>query len=209
MKVSVSFLSSKDKSVFLKKINLTDADYIHVDYMDGKFVSNMSLPFKELKKIYKYTSKRLDVHLMSVKPLKMIKKMATLNTEYITFHLELDEDLDKYIDTIHSYGIKAGISIKPNTDISLLEKYLDKIDLVLIMSVEPGRGGQEFLMDTPSRINDLLNLLIKNEKKNIVIEVDGGINNETAKLCSNVDILVSGSYIVNSTDYQVAIDSLR
>lgn len=209
MKISVSFLSSSDKAAFLKKLNLTDADYVHVDYMDGKFVTNKSLPFKELKKIYKYTSKRLDVHLMAVKPNKLIKKFAILNTEFITIHLELNENIEALLDLIHSYGIKAGIAIKPNTDINLLKDYLDKIDMILVMSVEPGKGGQPFIESTPERVQSIINLLNANEKHNILINVDGGINNETSKKIKGADILVSGNYVSSSNDYQEAITSLR
>ena len=209
MKISVSFLSSSDKGKDLKKLNLTDVEYIHVDYMDGKFVSNKSLPYKELKKIYKYTSKRLDVHLMAVKPSRLIKKFALLNTEFITVHIEIKEDINKLIDMIHSYGIKAGISINPDTDISLLEKYIDNIDMILVMSVYPGKGGQEFIDKTPERIIEIKRMLHEKGKDNILISVDGGINDETAKYIDNVDILVSGSYIVKSDNFQDSINKLR
>lgn len=208
MKISASFLTSRDKSKDLKKLNLTDVDYIHVDYMDGKFVKNVSLPFRELKKIYKYTSKRLDVHLMASKPDKLIKKFASLNTEYITIHVEINRDIKKLLNLIHEYGIKAGLAINPDTDINLLKDYLEDIELILVMGVYPGKGGQEFIDETVKRVKEVKKIIKKSEK-NILISVDGGINNETKKKVENADILVSGSYIVNSDNFQETITKLR
>lgn len=209
MLISTSFLSSTNLARDLKKLNKTDTDYIHVDVMDGKFVENKTLPFKEMKHISKCTSKRLDVHLMVENPEHYIDDYATLNTEYITIHLEI-ENPKKYIEQIKEYGIKAGISIKPGTDIKELIPYLPLVEQVLIMSVEPGKGGQTFLEETISRIKELRKIL-KTYKLNCIINVDGGINNETVEKCKNskVDMIVSGSYIINGEDYQEKIDSLR
>lgn len=210
MKISASFLTSKNKAKDLAKLNLTTIDYIHVDCMDGKFVRQKSLPFRELKKIYKYTSKRLDVHLMAIKPQRLIKKFATLNTEFITIHLELNEDIHKLISLIKKYAIKVGLSIKPNTNIELLKEYLDEIDLILVMSVEPGMGGQEFIKETENRVRTIRNMITSLGKDNILISVDGGINNETKKyVMDEVDIMVSGSYITNSRNFQESIDILK
>jgi len=209
MKISASFLTSKDKARDLKRLNLTDVDYIHVDYMDGKFVNNKSLPFRKLKKIYKYTSKRLDVHLMTKKPEKLIRKFANLNTEYITIHVEIDRNIEKIINMIHAYGIKAGLSVKPNTDIKTLLPYIDKIDLILVMGVEPGRGGQSFIKDTSNKIKEIKDMLIENNLENVLISVDGGINQETKEEASMADILVSGNYITSSNNFQDKITSLR
>ena len=210
MKVAASFLSSNNKAKDLEKLNLTTIDYIHVDYMDGKFVKQKSLPFRELKKVYKYTSKRLDVHLMAVKPAKLIKKFASLNTEFITIHLEINEDKHKLINLIHKYGIKAGLSIKPDTDINLLKDYLDEIEMILVMSVEPGMGGQKFIQESENRVRTIRNMLAALGKSNILINVDGGINDETIKYVEDhVDIVVSGSYITNSSNFQDSIDKLK
>jgi len=209
MKISASFLTSKDKARDLKRLNLTDVDYIHVDYMYGKFVNNKSLPFRKLKKIYKYTSKRLDVHLMTKKPEKLIRKFANLNTEYITIHVEIDRNIEKIINMIHAYGIKAGLSVKPNTDIKTLLPYIDKIDLILVMGVEPGRGGQSFIKDTSNKIKEIKDMLIENNLENVLISVDGGINQETKEEASMADILVSGNYITSSNNFQDKITSLR
>lgn len=209
MKISASFLSSYDKATDLRKLNLTTVDYIHVDYMDGKFVKQKSLSFRQLKKIYKYTSKRLDVHLMAEKPEKLIKKFATLNTEFITFHVEIEKNIPKLIDLIHTYGIKAGLSIKPNTEIDVLKPFLDKIDLILVMSVEPGKGGQAFIPETEKRIKEIRKMLNEEGKDNILISVDGGINEDTKDKVKDADILVSGSYITKSKNFQENIDHLR
>jgi ribulose-phosphate 3-epimerase len=208
MKVSASFLSCSNPAVDLTKLNDTDVDYIHVDIMDGKFVSNKTMPFSEMKNISKYTSKRLDVHLMVEDPKKYIPLYAELNTEYITFHVEIDEDIMECLELIKSYSIKAGLSIKPNTKVSELIPYLPYIDMVLVMSVEPGVGGQPFIKESEERINEVRALL---DSYNIpaVINVDGGINEETVKRCRKCDIVTSGSYIVKSNNFQEKISSLR
>jgi len=207
MKISVSYLSSKNLVEDLRKLNVTNADYIHVDVMDGWFVRNKSLPFKKLKDIHKYTNKRLDVHLMVKKPYKYIDDYATLNTEFITIHVE-SKKVDKTLEMIESYGIKKGLSIKPNTPLEELVPYLNDIDLILVMGVEPGRGGQEFIEATVDRVKALKNLL-KEKKSNALISVDGGINDIVAEKLKDVDILVSGSYVISSDDYQYQIYKLR
>ena len=206
-KVSVSFLSSKNKEEDLIKLGATDTDYIHVDVMDGKFVKNKNLPFKLLDRLSYTLQKRLDVHLMVNKPNKFIEEYATLNSEYITIHVELPKEvIDSSIELIKSYGIKCGLAIKPNTDINLLKDYLDRIDLILVMSVEPGSGGQEFISETPDRIAKIKELI---GKKKIAINVDGGINDKTVKCLYKANIVVSGSYVVNSDSFMDAIKSLR
>ncbi len=206
-KVSVSFLSSKNKEEDLIKLGATDTDYIHVDVMDGKFVKNKNLPFKLLDRLSYTLQKRLDVHLMVNKPNKFIEEYATLNSEYITIHVELPKEVvDSSIELIKSYGVKCGLAIKPNTDINLLKDYLDRIDLILVMSVEPGSGGQEFIGETPNRIAKIKELI---GKKKIAINVDGGINDKTVKFLDKANIVVSGSYVVNSDSFVDAIKSLR
>lgn len=207
MKVSVSYLSSKNIIEDLRKLTVTDTDYIHVDVMDGKFVKNKTLSFSELKEIHRYTNKRLDVHLMVKKPWKYIDDYATLNTEYITFHVET-KNVSKTLDIIDSYGIKKGLSIKPETSLDELDPYLENIDLVLVMSVNPGKGGQKFIDSTIDRIKELKKK-IKEHKSRVLISVDGGINEDVAKELKDVDILASGSYVINSDDYQEAINKLR
>ncbi len=208
MLVSTSFLSSKDLINDLKKLDQTNTDFIHMDIMDGKFVKTKTMPFKEMRNIYKYTSKRLDVHLMVENPKKYILNYATLNTEYITIHLELNVDIEKNLKLIKDCGIKCGLAIKPDTEIKELVPYLPFLDLILVMSVEPGMGGQEFIKETKDKLSEL-KVLLKEYNSKAKISVDGGINDNTKKYCKDCDILVSGSYIISGRDFQKQIDTLR
>lgn len=208
MKVGVSFLSSKDVVRDLKILNDTDVDYIHVDIMDGKFVSNKTMPFKEMRHISDYTDKRLDVHLMVDDASKYIPLYAELNAEYITIHVEIDEDIEKDLKLIKSFGIKAGLSIKPETKVNELVPYLPYIDQVLIMSVEPGAGGQSFIPESEAKIKET-RALLKSYNIDSIISVDGGVNDTTIKMCRDADMVVSGSYVVLSDNFQEKISSLR
>ena len=208
MKISASFLSSKDLVRDLTQLNETDVDYIHVDIMDGKFVKNKTMPFSEMKNIYKYTSKRLDVHLMVEDPESYIPLYAGLNTEFITFHVEIDKNIEECLKLIHSYSIKAGLSIKPNTKVSELVPYLPFIDMILVMSVAPGEGGQAFIETTEAKIEEV-RALLDAYKSSAVISVDGGVNDKTKSFCARSDILVAGSYILGSDNFQEKISSLR
>ena len=207
-KVSATFLSSKNIPRDLTKLNETDVDYIHVDVMDGKFVENKTLQFNELKYIYKYTSKRLDVHLMVENPSKYIPLYAELNAEYITIHVEIDENIEEDLKLIRSFGIKAGLSVKPDTKVSELIPYLPYIDQVLIMSVEPGAGGQTFIDSSENKIRETRSLL-NSYNIDAIISVDGGIRDTTVKMCRDADMVVSGSYVVLSDNFQEKISSLR
>lgn len=208
MKVSASFLSSKNIAEDLKKLNDTDVDFIHLDIMDGKFVKNKTLPFSEMKNIYKYTTKRLDVHLMVENPAKYIPLYAELNTEYITFHVEVDENIEENLKLIKSYSIKCGLAIKPDTKIKEIIPYLPYLDMILIMSVEPGAGGQEFILASENRIKEIKALLDSYNLKTL-ISVDGGVNATTKYRCQKADMLVAGSYIIKSDNFQEKISSLR
>lgn len=208
MLISTSFLSSKNLIHDLVELDKTDTDYIHVDIMDGKFVKKKTMPFKEMRNIYKYTNKRLDVHLMVKNPKKYIEDYASLNTEYISFHIESDENIEKNLQLIKEYGIKSGLAISPDTEIKELVPYLPLLDLVLVMSVEPGDGGQDFIVKTKDKIKEL-KILLSEYNSDVKISVDGGINDRTKKYCTDCDILVSGSYIINGDDLQEKIDSLR
>lgn len=204
-KVSVSFLSSKKIAKDLMKLENTNADYIHVDVMDGRFVKAKNNPYKALSKNFSSMRKRLDVHLMVTKPSKYIDQYAALNCEYITVHAELKENILDLIDKIKSYGIKVGLAVSPETDIELVYDYLDDIDQVLIMSVVPGAGGQEHL-NMQAKIDEL-----KQEigKRRVAIAIDGGLDDETVKFYPSANIIVSGSYVIAGDDYQQRIDSLR
>ena len=208
MMVSASFLSSSNVPLDLKKLNETDVDFIHVDVMDGKFVSNKTMPFSEMKNIYKYTDKRLDVHLMVEDPKKYIPLYAELNTEYITFHVELMDDILENLELIKSYGIKCGLAIKPNTPVKSIVPYLPLLDLVLVMSVEPGLGGQEFISSTEAKLHEL-RALLQTYHSNVLVNVDGGINDVTKEYCHDSDILTAGSFIIKEKSFQRQIDSLR
>lgn len=208
MKISASFLGVVNIADTLRKLNVTDVDYIHVDVMDGKYVKNKTLSFNEFSTIPNYTRKRLDVHLMVKHPLKMIDDYATLNLAFLTVHLDSGDDINKVIERCKLYGIKVGLAINPKDDISIVFPYLDKIDLVLIMSVEPGLPGQEFIKTSLSKINTLKEEL-KNRNLKTLISVDGGINLDNVKYLRDVDIIVSGSAITKSPNYQETITKLR
>ena len=208
MRLSVSILSAYNRIECIKKLNNTNIDYFHIDIMDGKFVDNKELPINEVNKLSKYMEKPLDIHLMVERPLDYINNLNNENIRNITIHEEINGDKIKIINRIKEKGYKAGLSIKPNTDISKLIPYLDYIDIILIMSVEPGLGGQKFIPETVEKI-DNLNKLLNNYNKNIEIEVDGGINNQTIKLLKNkINISVVGSYITISDNYQDKINNL-
>ena len=207
-KVSVSFLSSKNIPGDLVKLDSTDVDFIHVDIMDGKFVENKTMPFSEMKHIYKYTSKRLDVHLMVENPKEYIPLYAELNTECITIHVEIDEDILKDLELIKSYSIKCGLAINPDTKVKELIPYLPYLDEIIVMSVVPGKGGQEFIPEVSEKIKELRALLNSYNIK-ALINVDGGVNDKTKSMCSDADILTSGSYVINSDNFQESISSLR
>ncbi len=204
MKVAVSFIKSLyDEKKTIKLIDMTSADYIHVDIMDGEFVSTKNYDFDDIKLMMDGVSKLLDIHLMVKHPLNYIKGYASLNTKQITFHAEAVDDIYETINEIHSYGIKAGLAINPDTPVERIEKYLDLVDTVLVMSVYPGKGGQQFIVDTSKKIDEL------NHYSDFIIEVDGGINKNTINLVNGADMVVSGSYVCESTDYEKAIESLR
>lgn len=188
----------------ISELNWTSCDYLHIDVMDGVFVDNETMHIDEITLLLRENIKPLDVHLMCSDLKKYIPLYADLMPKYITFHLEAVNNVDEIINFIHSYGIKCGISIKPETSVDELLPYLDNIDLVLVMSVNPGLGGQTFMMESIDKINKLKKL----NKGNYKISVDGGINNETIKYV-DVDIAVSGSYVCMSNDFEGAIRNLR
>ncbi|MBR1718106.1 MAG: ribulose-phosphate 3-epimerase [Bacilli bacterium] len=204
MKISVSILNLKEKNR-IKEIELHRPDYIHIDVMDGIFVDNISCLYNDIKNYlndYNY-----DVHLMVDDVKKYIDEFKLINPKYITFHVETN-NVDDNINYLKKLGIKVGLAINPNTDIKLLLPYLDKIDLVLVMSVQAGYGGQEFIMDSIDRINTLYKYRIKNNLS-YKISVDGGINDKTIKYVENADIVVSGSYVINNSDIDSALNVLR
>ena len=205
IKISPSILASKDRIESVKMLNNTNADYLHIDVMDGVFVPNTQMPVDEILELESYSKLPLDVHLMVTDPESYINRLENKNIEYITIHLEIDKDIEYLISKIKSLNYKVGLSIKPNTSVSELLPYLDKIDLVLIMSVEPGFGGQEFMPNSLIKAKNIRNL-----KKDITIEIDGGIKDTNIEEVKKyIDIAVVGSYITNSNDYQKAINILK
>ena len=206
MKISTSILSCEDRVKAVLELNRTNTSYIHVDVMDGKFVSDVQ--FDSIKKIHSVnlvSKKLLDIHLMVDNPLEYIKQLSDFNIEYITFHVEVNKNIDKIIKSIHDMGYKAGLAICPKTDVKILEKYLDSIDLILVMCVNPGKGGQKFINSSLDKIKKVKELI---GGRDILIEVDGGINDSTIDMVKDVDIAVVGSYIVKSDNYYKAVESL-
>ena len=209
MKVNVSILSNTLKPLdIVKELDKTNADAIHLDIMDGKFVDNKTWTTSEIIKLTKYSNLPLDVHLMVNNPSKYIEDYAMLNTNNITFHYEAVKDVNKVINEIKDYGLKVGIAVNPDTDVKNIYDYLSDIDIVLIMSVYPGKSGQVFINETLDKIKELKDYIVNNNFKTL-ISVDGGINDETGKLCkeAGADILVSASYIHN--DIKNNIDKLK
>ena len=207
MKVAVSILSEKDNyKESIEKINKTDADYLHLDVMDGSFTESSSFSLNESKEIKELCNKKIDVHIMSTNLRKIISEYININPYNITFHIE-NNDIEKYIDLIKEKNIKVGLAINPDTDLSTIYPYLDKIDMILLMSVIPGRGGQSFILDTKDKIVMLKNYIDKNQLS-VLIEVDGGINDKTISLVKDADVAVVGSYIVKSDNYIERVNSL-
>ncbi len=209
MKINVSILSSAIKPQdIVKELDKTKADNIHIDIMDGKFVDNKTWTISEITKITKNSTLPLDVHLMVNNPSKYIEDYAMLNTNDIIFHYEAVKDVNSMIDEIKNYGLKVGIAINPDTDVEKIYQYLNKLDLVLVMSVYPGKSGQTFIEESLDKIKKLRQEIQERNLKTL-ISVDGGINDETGKLCKEVgvDILVSASYI--HRDIKNNIDVLK
>lgn len=194
MILSCSYLSSNEKENTIKKLNKTAIDYIHVDVMDGEFVSNETLDFNRLRNYFYDNKKNLDVHLM-VKNVKLyVELYSLLNPKYITFHIENGNTLE-LINYVKNKNIRVGLAINPDTDVDMIKPFLDKVDLILVMSVVPGRGGQSFIESSLDKIREIRNL-----NKNIVISVDGGINNINIKKIkeAGASMSVIGSYITNN-----------
>ena len=210
MIIAPSVLSSDfaKLGVEIKRLEDNGADWIHVDVMDGHFVPNLTIGAPVVKALNKVSTIPLDVHLMISEPEKYIEDFANAGSDIITFHYEATKEktLD-VIKMIKSRNIKAGLSIKPKTSVREIIPYLNDIDLVLIMTVEPGFGGQKFMKDCADKISEIKDLNINN----LIIEVDGGINNETGKYCRELgaNALVAGNYVFSAADMKEAIASLR
>ncbi len=212
MKVGVSFLTIKeDLETTINKIDESTADYVHVDMMDGIFVPNSNYTPADIKKIFKKTNKKLDVHMMVCSPNKYVKEFAKMsNVEYLTLHYESHRRPIDVINMIRHTPLKVGIAINPETKVSHIVPLLNHIDQVLVMSVKPGKGGQKFMEDILYKIETLKDIREENGY-HYVINVDGGINEETAKLVkeAGADMVVAGSYVCMSDDYNEKIEKLR
>jgi len=212
MKISPSILSADFSRLGeeIQNIEKAGADYIHLDVMDGSFVPNITIGNEVVKNLRKKTALPFDVHLMINNPDNHIKAFADAGSDIITIHAEASIHLDRSLDLIKSFGKKVGVSIVPSTHEDVLDYVLEKLDLILVMTVNPGFGGQKFLSSQLRKIENLRKKIDKSGKK-IELEVDGGINEETSKIVASAgaDVLVSGSYIFGSRDYAGAIKKLR
>ncbi|MDA3906598.1 MAG: ribulose-phosphate 3-epimerase [Bacteroidales bacterium] len=194
----------------IQMLNKSEADWIHLDVMDGVFVPNISFGLPIVSTVKKLTNKSLDVHLMIVKPENYFEAFVQAGADYISFHLEASTHVRRSIQLLKKLGVKAGIVLNPHTPVSLLEDVIDELDYVLLMSVNPGYGGQRFIEQTYSKI-EKLKQLIKESYSNALIQVDGGVNTENAKALykAGADVLVAGNAVFSAQNPVETIAQIR
>lgn len=194
----------------VEMINASEADWFHVDIMDGVFVPNMSFGFPVIKAIKKHATKPLDVHLMIVEPDKYIEEFAKAGADILTVHYEACPHLHRTVQAIKAAGMKAGVALNPHTPVALLQDVIEELDLVLIMSVNPGFGGQSFIENACNKVSQA-KALIEAAGSSAKIEVDGGVNLDTGKrlLRAGADVLVAGSFVFKSENPTITISDLK
>lgn len=212
MKVAPSMLSADFANLYadIEMVNNSKADYFHLDVMDGVFVPNISFGFPVMQAIAKYAQKPLDVHLMIVNPQNYISQVRDLGAEFMNVHQEACTHLHRTVQAIRNAGMKAAVTLNPATPVFMLEDIVEDVDMILLMSVNPGFGGQTFIPNTINKLQKLRELISKSNNKPL-IEIDGGVNAETAPLLAKAgaDIVVAGSYVFGSQDPTATISFLK
>jgi len=211
IKISPSILGGSFSNIekVILDLNQSKAEYIHFDVMDGDFVPNLTFGPKFISNVRKFSNKVFDVHLMINRVERFLDDYIRAGSDIITFHIEINEDIENIIKKIKAKGIKCGLAIKPKTSWAEIQPYLQHIDQVIIMTVEPGFGGQEFMNDQVDKIKNISNFIKLNNLR-VGIEIDGGINFETGQTCveAGANILVAGSFLFNQGDLIAATNSL-
>lgn len=205
--LSANFLNlEKD----IEMLNRSEADWIHLDIMDGVFVPNISFGFAVTNLLKKITNKTLDTHLMIVQPEKFINEVKETGSTYMNVHYETTTHLHRVVQEIRNHGMKPAVTLNPHTPVSLLEDIISDLDMVLLMSVNPGYGGQKFIMNTLKKVSQLKELILQ-RNSTALIEVDGGVNLKTGKMLvdAGADVLVAGSFIFSSDNPEELIKELK